>query len=127
MVHIVTTVLNGYLLIYSLHYTTGIICYDISVALEGRGSLICLQRATSMRKQSSRELDPRACIGQAVQSDGRSRMRWLAVERLGAPLILKMSSVGNRHKQMSARTYVMLPQKDKRRESATIAKMRCFQ
>ena len=71
------------------------------------GDLICLQRAMSMRTQSSRELDPRACIGQAVQSDGRSRMRWLAVERLVAASHTEMSSVSNRHKQLNAGTYVM--------------------
>ena len=37
MVHIVTTVLKGYLLICSLEYATGIICYDISETLEGIG------------------------------------------------------------------------------------------
>lgn len=123
MVHIVTTVLKGYLLICSLDYATGIICFDMYVMLRGvRGELICLQRATSMRTLCSKELDPRVCIGQSVQSDGRSRMRWLAVERLVAASHSEVSSVSNRHEQLNAGTYVMLPQRDKQRWSPTIAK-----
>jgi hypothetical protein len=127
MVHIVTTVLKGYLLICSLDYATRIICYDITETLRGVGGVMCLQRAMSMRTQSSRELDPRACIGQAVQSDGRSRMRWLAVERLVAASHTEMSSVSNRLKQLNAGTYVTSLQRDKQSRSPTIATMRCFQ